>query len=142
MSRLARRPHGRPPGHRHLAVRTAASPHRPHVREPGVPRAFVRGNADRGEPRGLRSPSARRGSRLGARVTSAWREGDHFYRHARVEQSAAIVDARSYYRAFYRAALGAERYLFVAGWQFDSEVALLRGPDAEGAPLPLKFLPF
>jgi phospholipase D1/2 len=75
-------------------------------------------------------------------VTSAWREGDHFYRHARVEQSAAIVDARSYYRAFYRAALGAERYLFVAGWQFDSEVALLRGPDAEGAPLPLKFLPF
>jgi phospholipase D1/2 len=71
-----------------------------------------------------------------------WHEGVHYYRRARVEQSAAIVDARSYYRAFYRAALRAERYLFVAGWQFDSEVALLRGPDAEGAPLPVKFLPF
>jgi phospholipase D1/2 len=75
-------------------------------------------------------------------MTSVWREGEHYYRHARVEQSAAIVDARAYYRAFYRAALGAERYLFIAGWQFDSEVALLRGTDAEGAPLPVTFLPF
>jgi phospholipase D1/2 len=75
-------------------------------------------------------------------VTSAWREGCHYYRHAHVEQSAVIVDARSYYRAFYRGALHAERYLLVAGWQFDSEVALLRGPDAEGAPLPVTFLPF
>jgi phosphatidylserine/phosphatidylglycerophosphate/cardiolipin synthase-like enzyme len=79
---------------------------------------------------------------LEARVTPAWSEGRHYYRRAGVEQSAAIVDARSYYRAFYRGALQAERYLLVAGWQFDSEVALLRGPDAEGAPLPVTFLPF
>jgi phosphatidylserine/phosphatidylglycerophosphate/cardiolipin synthase-like enzyme len=69
-------------------------------------------------------------------------EGRHYYRRAGVDQSAVIVDARSYYRAFYRAALAAEQYLVVAGWQFDSEVALLRGPDAENAPLPVTFLPF
>lgn len=75
-------------------------------------------------------------------MTAAWLEGQHYHRHAGVEQSAAIVDARAYYRAFYRGALGAERYLLVAGWQFDSEVALLRGPDAEDAPLPVTFMPF
>jgi phospholipase D1/2 len=73
---------------------------------------------------------------------TAWQEGCHYYRQARVEQSAVIVDARSYYRAFYAAALRAEQYLFVAGWQFDSEVALLRGSEAQGAPLPVTFLPF
>jgi phosphatidylserine/phosphatidylglycerophosphate/cardiolipin synthase-like enzyme len=71
-----------------------------------------------------------------------WSEGRHYYRHTRVEQSAVLVDARSYYHAFYHAALRAERYLVVAGWQFDSEVALLRGADAEKAPLPTRFLPF
>jgi phosphatidylserine/phosphatidylglycerophosphate/cardiolipin synthase-like enzyme len=75
-------------------------------------------------------------------VTLAFREGEHYYRQAGVEQSAVIVDACSYYRAFYRAALRAERYVVVAGWQFDSEVALLRGRDAEDAPLPVRFLPF
>src|SRR5262249_34126696 len=55
---------------------------------------------------------------------------------------AVIVDARAYYRAFYWSALAAERYLWIAGWQFDSEVALLRGEDARDAPLPLTFLAF
>lgn len=75
-------------------------------------------------------------------MTLEWSEGRHYYRRAEVEQSAVLVDARSYYRAFYQAALRAERYVVIAGWQFDSEVALLRGPDAENAPLPVKFLPF
>jgi phospholipase D1/2 len=75
-------------------------------------------------------------------MTKAWREGEHYYRRAGVEQSAVLVDARSYYLAFYQAALKAERYVVVAGWQFDTEVALLRGSDAENAPLPVAFLPF
>jgi len=75
-------------------------------------------------------------------VSPAWREGVHYYRAANVEQSAAIVDGRAYYRAFYRAALQAERYLLLAGWQFDSEVPLLRGEDAEAAPLPVTLLSF
>ena len=75
-------------------------------------------------------------------MTSPWREGEHYHRQAGVEQSAVIVDARSYYRAFYAAALQAERYVVIAGWQFDSGVALLRGSDAVDAPLPVEFLPF
>jgi phosphatidylserine/phosphatidylglycerophosphate/cardiolipin synthase-like enzyme len=75
-------------------------------------------------------------------MSSAWREGVHYHRRANVEQSGAIVDGRAYYRAFYRAALEAERYLMLAGWQFDSEVALLRGTDAEGAPLPVTLVSF
>lgn len=75
-------------------------------------------------------------------MSEPWSEGHHYHRRAEVERSAAIVDARSYYRAFYRGALQAEKYVVVAGWQFDSEVALLRGADAEDAPLPVTFLPF
>ena len=59
-----------------------------------------------------------------------------------MSESAVIVNARAYYRAFYWSALAAERYLWIAGWQFDSEVELLRGEDARDAPLPVKFLAF
>lgn len=75
-------------------------------------------------------------------MTTEWIEGRHYFRRAKVEQSSVIVDACSYYRAFYRGALAAERYILLAGWQFDSEVALLRGPEAESAPLPVELLPF
>ena len=66
----------------------------------------------------------------------------HYFASAEMTDGAVIVDARAYYRAFYRAALEAERYIWLAGWQFDSEVALLRGEDAEGAPLPVTLLAF
>lgn len=69
-------------------------------------------------------------------------QGRDYYRTAQVSQSAAIVDARDYYRAFYNAALQARRYIVLAGWQFDTEVALLRGKDALDAPGPVNFLPF
>jgi|SoiMethySBSTD1v2_1073268.scaffolds.fasta_scaffold80492_4 phospholipase D1/2 len=59
-----------------------------------------------------------------------------------IESSGALVDARDYYRAFYRAALTAQRYLLIAGWQFDSTVALLRGADVADAPGPSELLPF
>lgn len=55
--------------------------------------------------------------------------------------AAVFIDGRDYYRAFHHAARRAERYILMAGWQFDSRVRLLRGADAgkEGeAPL----LPF
>jgi phosphatidylserine/phosphatidylglycerophosphate/cardiolipin synthase-like enzyme len=53
-----------------------------------------------------------------------------------------VVDARDYYRAFYRAASQAEHRILLAGWQFDSRVALLRGDDAIGAEWPCEFLAF
>ena len=48
----------------------------------------------------------------------------------RVHQSGLLVDARDYYGAFHRSALRARHYILLAGWQFDSEVRLVRGRDA------------
>ncbi len=53
-----------------------------------------------------------------------------------------LVDARTYYRELYSAAQKARRYILLSGWQFDSQVALLRGDDAvraraEGRPVEL-----
>jgi len=45
-------------------------------------------------------------------------------------RSALLIDGRDYYRAFYEAASSAKRSILLLGWQFDSDVALLRGPDA------------
>lgn len=46
-----------------------------------------------------------------------------------VEATGLLVDGRDYYRAFHQAARRAERYILMAGWQFDSGVRLLRGAD-------------
>lgn len=44
-------------------------------------------------------------------------------------ESALLIDGRDYYRAFYSAALGARKSILLLGWQFDSDVQLLRGED-------------
>ena len=44
-------------------------------------------------------------------------------------ESALLIDGRDYYRAFYSAALGAKKSILLLGWQFDSDVELLRGED-------------
>jgi len=61
---------------------------------------------------------------------------------AGAEASGVIVDARDYYRSFYHTALAARRYLLLAGWQFDSDVPLLRGADRAEASHPVELLPF
>jgi phospholipase D1/2 len=43
--------------------------------------------------------------------------------------SGLLIDGRDYYRAFYAAALKAQRSILLLGWQFDSDVELLRGED-------------
>jgi phosphatidylserine/phosphatidylglycerophosphate/cardiolipin synthase-like enzyme len=49
-------------------------------------------------------------------------------------ETALLIDGRDYYRAFYTAALRAKRSILLLGWQFDSDVQLLRGDDLpEGA---------
>jgi phospholipase D1/2 len=57
-----------------------------------------------------------------------------------VERSGVLVDARDYYLAVHAALLRAERYVLIAGWQFDSGVPLLRGADAAQAPGPVRLL--
>jgi phosphatidylserine/phosphatidylglycerophosphate/cardiolipin synthase-like enzyme len=44
-------------------------------------------------------------------------------------ESALLIDGRDYYRAFYSAALEAKKSILLLGWQFDSDVQLLRGDD-------------
>jgi len=59
-----------------------------------------------------------------------------------VRETGVLIDARTYYRALYDCARKARRYILISGWQFDSEVSLLRGKDAEGADTDVKLLPF
>lgn len=59
-------------------------------------------------------------------------------------ESALLIDGRDYYRAFYSAALGAKKSILLLGWQFDSDVQLLRGEDlpAGTAPEEVQLLAF
>ena len=54
------------------------------------------------------------------------------------------MDARDYYRAFYDLARQARRSILLLGWQFDSDVPLLRGKDVPAGvdPESLQMLPF
>ncbi|HVY31872.1 MAG TPA: phospholipase D-like domain-containing protein [Polyangiaceae bacterium] len=53
------------------------------------------------------------------------------------ERVGLLIDGDDYYRAFYEAGQAAQDYLLLAGWQFDTDACLLRGAEAEGAPLPV-----
>lgn len=57
-----------------------------------------------------------------------------------VDAAGLLVDAEDYYRAFYRAACMAEHSILLSGWQFDRNVALLRGKEAESAQHPVTLL--
>ncbi len=59
-----------------------------------------------------------------------------------VDRAGLLIDGRDYYYAFYQAALQAESYILIAGWQFDSETLLLRGRDRERAKGDLRFIEF
>jgi phospholipase D1/2 len=61
---------------------------------------------------------------------------------AEVEQSALLIDARSYYKTLYRTLARAQKHVVISGWQFDSGVKLLRGADAEQANHPVELLNF
>jgi phosphatidylserine/phosphatidylglycerophosphate/cardiolipin synthase-like enzyme len=52
-----------------------------------------------------------------------------------------LVDARAYYKELYRAAQKARSYIAITGWQFDSDVALLRGDDLGEARGEARLLP-
>jgi phosphatidylserine/phosphatidylglycerophosphate/cardiolipin synthase-like enzyme len=43
--------------------------------------------------------------------------------------AALLIDAHDYYRAFYEAVSRAKRSILMLGWQFDSDVQLVRGDD-------------
>jgi phosphatidylserine/phosphatidylglycerophosphate/cardiolipin synthase-like enzyme len=69
------------------------------------------------------------------------RPGRNAWRATDAATSGVLVDAADYYLAFYRAAEQARRSILISGWEFDSGVPLLRGPDARpGAEV--RLLPF
>ncbi|HEY6080487.1 MAG TPA: phospholipase D-like domain-containing protein [Polyangiaceae bacterium] len=61
---------------------------------------------------------------------------------AAVERAGILVDGDDYYRAFYAAGQRAQRYLLLAGWQFDTDACLLRGEEARSATLPVTLLKY
>lgn len=67
--------------------------------------------------------------------TNYWYEGP-------VSRAGILVDGDDYYRAFYTAAQRASAFILLAGWQFDTDACLLRGEEAENAPLPVTLLAF
>ncbi|MET0343544.1 MAG: phospholipase D-like domain-containing protein [Polyangiales bacterium] len=67
---------------------------------------------------------------------------DHSFRVHPADELGLVVDAEDYFRAFYQTALAADRYLLLSGWQFDSDVELLRGDDAARATHPVALLAF
>jgi phosphatidylserine/phosphatidylglycerophosphate/cardiolipin synthase-like enzyme len=61
------------------------------------------------------------------------KRGTNCWEISEVSKTGLLVDGRDYYRAFYRTAKTAKSYILLSGWQFDSDVALLRGEDAKAA---------
>ncbi len=57
-------------------------------------------------------------------------------------RSGVLVDGRDFFRAFHDAACRAERSILLAGWQFASQVELLRGDDAADCGHPVRLAPF
>ncbi|MBI1912752.1 MAG: phospholipase [Deltaproteobacteria bacterium] len=59
-----------------------------------------------------------------------------------INKAGLLVDGHDYYRAFYHAALKAQSHIFISGWQFDSQVTLLRGDNLSEAKGEIRFLSF
>lgn len=48
-----------------------------------------------------------------------------------VDETGLLVDGCDYYRAFHHASRMAQRYILICGWQFDSDISLLRDENAQ-----------
>ncbi|HJV65600.1 MAG TPA: phospholipase D-like domain-containing protein [Geomonas sp.] len=58
------------------------------------------------------------------------------------KETGVLVDASDYYRAFHQTASQARQYILLAGWQFDSDVRLLRGVDNPQGAGEVRFIKF
>lgn len=69
-------------------------------------------------------------------------EGTTCHALTRFERARVLVDAESYYSSFCQAALAARRYIYITGWQFDTQARLLRPDPGAPPPHPIELLPF
>jgi phospholipase D1/2 len=70
------------------------------------------------------------------------RQNENVWCQEPVTAAGLLVDGDDYYRSFYQAGQLARDYILLAGWQFDTDACLLRGPEAEGAVLPVTLLEY
>src|ERR1043165_1225925 len=86
--------------------------------------------------RGMRRRSAAGAAHLqaGQSTPSLLRRGYNCWTVARAERVAFLVDAADYFRAFYEAALRAQRSIVILGWDFNSQTRLHFDPVPAGAP--------
>lgn len=68
--------------------------------------------------------------------------GRNCFELAEVAKSGVYVDGAEYYTAFHKAAQKARDYIAISGWQFDSEVLLLRGDAARETSGEVRLLKF
>jgi phospholipase D1/2 len=73
---------------------------------------------------------------------SALIEGTTCHALSTFDRACVLVDAESYYSSFCRAALAARRYIYISGWQFDTQARLLRPDPSVPPPYPIELLPF
>lgn len=69
-------------------------------------------------------------------------EPENHWCEVTAERVGLLIDGDDYYRAFYEAGQCAQHYLLLAGWQFDTGACLLRGAEAEKAPLPVTLVEY
>jgi phosphatidylserine/phosphatidylglycerophosphate/cardiolipin synthase-like enzyme len=70
------------------------------------------------------------------------RDGENVWCRRSVLATGLLVDGDDYYRALYHAGMRAQSYILLAGWQFDTDACLLRGPEAQAAALPVTLLEY
>lgn len=59
-----------------------------------------------------------------------------------LEDARVLVDADDYYASFVRVALSARRYLYLTGWQFDTQARLVRPEPGAALEHPAELMPF
>lgn len=67
--------------------------------------------------------------------------GRNCWTWADTHDAGVLVDARDYYRELYQALRKARRSIVITGWQFDSDVALVRGDDLKDVQGEVRLLP-
>jgi phospholipase D1/2 len=70
------------------------------------------------------------------------KQKQNYWRIGKTISNGLLIDAKDYYRAFFEAAAEAKHCIFLAGWQFNSDVRLLRGKDAQGCDTDVRLLPY
>ncbi len=56
-------------------------------------------------------------------------EGRSYYKKSRANRASLLIDAENYFAAFVRALEQAKHTIYIAGWDIDSRISLLRGDD-------------